>query len=170
MFLSDVRIPKEVSTYEVHQHLHILFDDGGRQFLFRREGESVRMLSIVPPKHPHMPLPLDTFRPHHPYAFVADLIITKAKQSRRYDVRDPDERRAWLREKMGDAADVPFCRFQDKVITIKGGVKRIVAQATGTLIVKDAAGFAGLIQAGVGRGRAFGCGLVWMPAIMGERE
>jgi CRISPR-associated protein Cas6/Cse3/CasE subtype I-E len=169
MFLSDVRIPKEVSTYEVHQHLHILFENGQRPFLFRREGESVQMVSIQPPKHPHKAIPLERFLAHHPYAFVSDLIITKAHQSRRYDVRDPDERRAWMRAKLAGMADVPFCRFQDKVITIKGGVKRIVAQATGTLIVKDTTAFAGLVQSGLGRGRAFGCGLVWMPALFGER-
>lgn len=167
MFLSTLAMPWQVDDYEVHQHLHLQFEREGRGFLYRREGESVKVLSIERPKCPSRELPLPALRLGHPVTFTADLIITRTtSQGKRYDVRDHDQRREWLRKQLSGCADVPFARFRDRVITIKGGVKRIVASTTGTLIVTDASNFAAKLQAGVGRGRAFGCGLLWLPELM----
>lgn len=172
MFLSTLTMPPGVDDYEIHQHLHLQFEREGRGFLFRRDGEQVRMLSIERPKCPSRELPLAHLRPHCPLPFAADLIITRTKFERgkagkRYDVRDHDERRDWLRRQLADCAEVPFARFRDRMITLGNGARRLVAQTTGTLLVTDAARFAAKLQGGVGRGRAFGCGLLWMPEVMG---
>lgn len=171
MFLSSLKLPPGVSDYEVHQHLHLQFDQTGRTFLFRREGDAVRMLSIVRPKCPSTELPLEHLRPSHPLPFAADLIITKShaapgKRGDRRDVRDQVERRDWLRRQLQDCAEVPFARFRDGWITLGNGTRRIVARTTGTLVVTDATRFAARLQEGIGRGRAFGCGLIWIPEIM----
>ncbi len=171
MFLSTLKMPPGVDDYEIHQHLHLQFEREGRGFLFRMNGNQVHMLSIERPKCPSHELPLDHLRPYCPLPFAADLIITRTKftpgePGRRHDVRDHDKRREWLRRQLYGCADVPFARFRDRMITIGNGTKRLVAHTTGTLLVTDAAQFALKLQSGIGRGRAFGCGLIWIPEVM----
>lgn len=171
MFLSKLTLPSGVTDYEVHQHLHLQFDRAGRGFLFRIEKGAALMLSIDRPKCRHKELPLSAFRAGYPLPFCADLVITKTravsgKPGQRYDIRDHDERRAWLRKQLQECADVPFVRFRDKWMTLGNGTRRIVASCTGTLSVTAPADFARLVQAGVGRSRAFGCGLIWIPEVM----
>lgn len=171
MFLSDVLLPEGISDYEVHQHLHCQFDREERGYLYRRIGRKVKMLSIERPKRPATEVSILDMPVMQPLPFAADLIITRCKAIRgtrgyRYDVRTHDERMAWLRRQLQEVADVPFARFRDRMITIKGGTRRLVASCTGTLVVRDRGGFARLLQQGVGRGKAFGCGLIWIPEVM----
>jgi len=171
MFLSKVILPPGVSDYEVHQHLHLQFEREGRGFLFRRVGDAVDMLSIERPKRPSTELPSAKLRPRFPMPFCADLVITRAKFERgkagvRCDVRDHEERRAWLRQQLVGCADVPFARFRDRWITLQNGTRRLVAQCTGTLVITDATSFAEKLQTGIGRNKAFGCGLIWIPEVM----
>lgn len=171
MFLSEVLLPSGVDDYEVHQHLHCQFDRDTRGYLYRRVGSRIRVLSIERPKRPSLELDILSIPVMQPLPFTADLIITRCKAIRgtrgyRYDVRTHDERIAWLRRQLQEVADVPFTRFRDRMITIKGGTRRLVASCTGTLVVRDRGGFARLLQQGVGRGKAFGCGLIWIPEVM----
>lgn len=171
MFLSTLTMPPGMDDYEIHQHLHLQFEREGRGFLFRRDGDRVKMLSIERPKCPARELPLDHLRPHFPLPFAADLIITRTKfaqgeSGKRYDIRNHDERRDWLRRQLTGCANVPFARFREKMITLGNGTRRLVAQTTGTLLVTDAARFAWKLQTGVGRGRSFGCGMIWIPEVM----
>lgn len=173
MYISELTMPPGVDDYEIHQHLHLQFARPDRAFLYRRDDDTVRMLSIERPKCPSRELPPAHLRPHCPLPFAADLIITRAKfergrskPGRRYDVRDHDERRDWLRKQLADCAEVPFARFRDRMIALGNGTRRLVASTTGTLLVTDTARFAAKLQAGIGRGRAFGCGLIWIPEVM----
>lgn len=171
MFLSKLKLPAGISDYEAHQHLHLQFDREGRGFLFRRVGDDVHMLSIERPKCPSKELPLGGFRPSYPLPFSADLVITatrfqRGKAGQRYDVRDNDQRRAWLRKQLAECADVPFARFHERWIVMQNGTRRLVASCTGTLVIKDASQFAQVLQTGIGRNRAFGCGLIWIPEVM----
>lgn len=175
MFISELIFPAEVSDYELHQHLHLQFDRDGRGFIFRRRADVVLMLSIEQPKCPSFELHVEKFLIRHPLPFSADLIITKTKFNRgkagaRYDVRNNDERREWLSEQLKECAKIDFARFNEKTIRIKGNVKRLVATVTGTLTITDTSYFARKLQNGIGRGRAFGCGLIWIPSIMKECE
>lgn len=171
MFLSEVLLPPGVTDYEVHQHLYCQFDRDERGYLYRREGDKVRMLSVERPKRNNRELDVMTLPVMVPMPFTADLIITRARFERgktgaRYDVRDHEQRREWLRRQLQDVADVPFARFRDRMITIKGGTRRLVASCTGTLVIRDRYAFARILQTGIGRGKAFGCGLIWMPEVM----
>lgn len=171
MFLSEVLLPDGVSDYEVHQHLYCQFERDDRGYLYRRDGNRVRMLSFERPNRPSRELDIMSIPVMQPVPFAADLIITRCKfirgeKGKRYDVREHGERRAWLRRQLQEVADVPFVRFHDRMITIKGGTRRLVASCTGTLVVRDRGGFARLLQQGVGRGKAFGCGLIWIPELM----
>lgn len=171
MFLSEILLPDGVSDYEVHQHLYCQFDRDERGYLYKREGNKIKMLSVERPKRHCRKLDVMALSVMGPMPFSADLIITRCKfirgeKGQRYDVRDHEERRQWLRRQLQDVADVPFVRFRDRMITIKGGTRRLVASCTGTLAVRDRYAFARILQAGVGRGKAFGCGLIWIPEVM----
>lgn len=172
LFLSKVILPDGVSDYEVHQHLYCQFDRTERGFLYKRNGRSVVLLSVERPKRPSLELSVDCFMSGIPMPFSSDLIITKTRSAgkgnrgTRYDVRDHYDRREWIRKKLKGIADIPFVRFRDRVITIKGGTKRIVAGCTGTIVIVDRGAFVRVLQEGIGRGRAFGCGLIWIPEVM----
>lgn len=172
MFLSEVLLPPGVTDYEVHQHLYCQFDRDDRGFLYRREGDNIKMLSVERPKRHCRKLNVMNIPVMIPTPFTADIIITRCKfirgtKGQRYDVRDHHERRQWLRRQLQEAADVPFVRFHDRMITIKGGTRRLVASCTGTLVIRDRYAFARILQSGIGRGKAFGCGLIWIPEVMG---
>lgn len=171
MFLSEILLPNGVTDYEVHQHLYCQFDRDERCYLYRRTGRKIQMLSVEKPKRKSKLITLESIPVMTALPFSADLIITRCKfirgtKGQRYDVRDHEERRQWLRRQLQDVADVPFARFRDRVITIKGGTKRLVASCTGTLIIRDRSAFARKLQEGVGRGKAFGCGLIWIPEVL----
>ncbi len=169
MFMSHVKLPR-VSDYEVHQHLHKLFDSEQRRFLFRRMGEQdYLMLSITKPRHPAKPLTLDGIETGRPLSFAADLVIQKS--SRRYksgkeDIKDRFGRRDWLKRQLGDAASLRFVRFEDDWIRLKSGMRRLLVQTTGVIEIHDRARFATLLQFGIGRNKAFGAGLIYLPEIM----
>ena len=174
MFLAALKMPHGVSDYEVHQHLHLQFNRPDRPFLFRRDNHCtslIHMLSIERPMCPSVELSLDRLRPQYPMPFAADLIITRStsipgQRGQRRDVRDHDDRRKWLREKLNECADVPFARMNERWLQLPNGTRRLVVSTTGTLVITDAARFAARLQAGIGRGRAFGCGLIWIPEVM----
>lgn len=167
MFISKLKMPTGVSDYEYHQHLHHQFEGEERQFLYRVQGDTVKMLSIVPPKCPSTELKLGSLRPNYPLPFQARLVITRQPmKGKREDVRCPHKRMDWLKRQLDDRADVLFARFNDNWITLGNGTRRLVADVTGTLNVTNTARFAALLQAGMGRSKAFGCGLLWMPEVM----
>lgn len=169
MFLSHVRLPA-VSDYEVHQHLHKLFDAEKRCFIFRRQTpEDVLMLSIIRPRHPHRTIELKRIHTGRPLSFAADLRPVKASsrfKGGKEDIVGHFQRRDWLKRKLNGAAKLHFIRFEDGWITTKNGVHLLVAQATGVLEIQDRTTFATLLQSGIGRGRAFGCGMIYLPEIM----
>lgn len=172
MFLSAPVLPPQVLDHEVHQHLHFQFDRKDRCFLYRRDGAHTIMLSVERPKLQHVHLPVERLHISHPVSFAADLVITRAEhigptsRGRRVDIRDHDHRRAWLRRALDGAALVPFARFEDRSFTLANGVRRIIAQTTGCIQITDPGAFAAVLQTGIGRGRAFGCGLLWIPEAM----
>jgi len=168
VFLSQVKLPN-IPTYEVHQHLHTLFDDGPRKFLYRRMDDGYLMLSITRPHHPCTELPLSSIPTGRPVSFAADLVITKREKAHGYkrrEIHDRFRRRDWLKRQLGDAATLRFVRFEDEIIRIKNGVTARVAQTTGVIEVHDRGRFASLLQFGIGKNRAFGCGLIYLPEIM----
>lgn len=167
MFLSRVKIPSAISDYEVHQHLHHQFTESDRVFLFRRTSPSdVLMLSIIRPKCEHMELPRTALRAGVPVSFELDAVITRTVDGEKRDVHDPQQRREWLARQLGGAAALRFARFGSRWMRLGNGCRRLVATCTGVLEIADVAEFSLRLQAGFGRTKHLGCGLMWIPEVM----
>jgi len=173
MFITRLTLPSSIEDYEVHQHLHAYFDDGSRAFIYHKRQNRVVMLSIVRPSIPCDTVEPSQYRASRPFSFESDLMITKTKFIRgqagtRYDIKDPSERREWLKKQLQGVAEIKFARFRHGERTIKGGLKRHYANCTGVLEIKEPMDFLKKIQEGIGRGKAFGCGMIYIPDLMGD--
>lgn len=168
MFLSRIQIPEGIADYEVHQHLHHQFTTAERVFLFRRVAPGrVVMLSIVAPRCPHVELPRDALRVGHPISFELDAIATVTQAGKRMDLTQPQTLRQWLSRQLDGAAVVRFARFDFRWMCLGNGVKRRVATCSGVLEITDVAEFSLSLQAGIGRTKHMGCGLIHLPELMG---
>lgn len=174
MFLMTLRTTAR-TDYEVHQHLHHLFDVEKRCFLWRWAGPSeVNVLSSQRPIQtvPHAALPLDRLVVGRPLAFAMRFVAARCKpregrHGAKVPLRGMAERRDWLKDKLAAAgAELLFAELSDVTIDAGDGLRIVGAEATGMLRIDDRARFAAHMQAGFGRNRAFGCGLLWLPEIM----
>lgn len=175
MFLMTIQCTAR-TDYEVHQHLYHLFDDGARMFLWRWAGVgSVHVLSIVPPVQTIKArrIDVDAFPSGTPLSFETRIVAARCKQhaGRRHGAKVPllrhEERRQWLAGKLQAAgAELCFARCEDARIVAGDGLVIIGADITGMLVIHDRARFAAHLQAGFGRNRAFGAGLIWIPEVM----
>lgn len=94
------------------------------------------------------------------------------KRLRRLYYRGNEERREWLSRRLEGCADVLFCSVFDrperhikkpKGVTVK--IEECVI--TGTLRVTDKMAFISKLCDGVGGRGAWGCGLLYLPEVMG---
>jgi CRISPR-associated protein Cas6/Cse3/CasE subtype I-E len=162
------------SDYEVHQHLHHIFGEHDRCFLWRWDGHgSVVVLSTVRPLPtvPWRAVALDDLPSGKPLAFALRFVAARCKPrpgrvGAKVPIRAMSERRVWLADHLARAgATLRFVEMKDCMIDIK--TARVVgADATGVLVIEDRARFAAHLQSGIGRNRAFGCGLIWLPEVM----
>jgi CRISPR-associated protein Cas6/Cse3/CasE subtype I-E len=173
MFLSRVAMTAS-SDYEAHQHLHHLFGERDRCFLWRWDGPgAVAVLSTVRPL-PTVPcraVALDDLPSGKPLAFALRFVAARCKSrpgriGAKVPIRAMSERRAWLADHLARAgATLRFVSMRDCEIDIKTA-QVVGADATGMLVIDERARFAAHLQAGFGRNRAFGCGLIWLPEVM----
>lgn len=172
MFLSSWRCTAQ-TDYEVHQHLHHLFDAKERVFLWRREGHDVRILSTIRPVQtvPCRSIGTEDVPAGKPMSFELRFVAARCvrrdgRLGAKVPLRGMRERRLWLADKLRDSgAELRFAEITDDAVTAKDGLIIKAAKATGVIVIVDRARFAARWQAGFGRNRAFGCGLLWMPEV-----
>lgn len=169
MFLTEVMLPRNIKDYEVHQYLHCFFDDGNRNFLFRRECDNILMTSRCRPKNDITKnLRRELFKAGNSYVFIGRFDITKKniQSGRRIDIVEFQERRDWLVRKLTGIAEVKYCRVNHGNFISKGELKRYCADMSGVINIKDSLRFIEVLTTGLGRSKAFGCGLIYLPEIM----
>jgi len=174
-----------VNPYNVHKVLWSLFPDmpeASRPFLYRmspqRRGRplSVLLCSSLEPVVPGPGSPLRLLRGPRPFApclragdvLRFSLCANPVKQLNKERCRVPlvkdEERRDWLQAKLGSAAQVLESQVvaQQALHFRRGGkVGKIVAVTfSGVLLVQFPESLAALVRSGVGRAKAFGCGLL----------
>ena len=104
--------------------------------------------------------------PSATYGFALDANPTICQQHRRRFLTAREDQLAWLERKgtlhgfMVVAADVSESALPDVFRRGKSRVTLPAFRFTGALTVTDPAAFAHALTAGIGRGKAFGCGLV----------
>ena len=173
MFLSVVHVP-DVPIYTVHQHLWAYYPPkppkAERPFLFRFFGErKALLLSAVKPLMPSVDL-TDRIESGRVYAFDALLNPTEAKGGKKIGLFGNEARQDWLRRKL-HGCDVRFVQVFDRepVHFIRGDGDKVTfapARFTGAFQVTDKTLFLQTMAHGVGRAKAWGCGLIYLPEVM----
>lgn len=176
MFLARVPNPA-VPPGTLHQHLYGYFDaDKGssRPFVFREEndGKTICLLSRLPPATERRRLHY-RIRAGCAYQFEALLSPVNSRniegKSRTRVIRTNAERHAWL-ARATQGASLRFVQFFDrppKKFTYRGN--RIVVHsciARGVIYVEHLSQFREFLLTGPGKGKCWGCGLMYLPQVM----
>lgn len=174
MWLARVPLP-DCPVYAVHQVLWGYYDlapGEPRPFLYRVAGDGIDLLSRLKPRCPAREIRLESGRVYQFEALLSPVKGDTHGEGRKYwDIRGNDERRAWLVRRF-EGADLTFCQAFDRP-TLRfvrpGGEKVTVPRCVmrGTVYVRDRAAFTEAVLRGPGKGKAWGCGLVWLPEVMG---
>lgn len=175
MFLTHLHCTAR-TDYEVHQHLHHLFQSDERVYLWRwaESRDHVVILSGIKPIDtvPCREIGIADIESGRPMSFAMQFVAARCKSrdgkiGAKVPLRGMRERREWLTAKLGAAGiRLLFSQIDDVDIVIGDGYVMHGAEATGMVAIDDRARAAAHIQAGFGRNRAFGCGLLWLPEIM----
>lgn len=180
IYVAIVDLP-DVPAYTVHQYLYGFFPqhppDGHRPFLFRRSGNRVLLVSRIPPACPHRVVTLDAGR-----SYPAEGLLVPIQRRRMPDkperivevpITSNAERREWFTAVCARfGAHVGFCQWfnRDRVQIRHGGNGCLItyqpAQVKAMLLVTDPAPFTEMLLRGLGRGKAFGFGLLYLAGVM----
>lgn len=175
MWLARVPVP-DCPVYVVHQMLWGYYDvppDEPRPFVYRVAPDHIVLLSRLKPRCDARELAIEAGRV---YQFDALLSPVNGYHhqgvSRCHVITDNDERRRWLLKRFGGSVDLTFCQFYDreKLVFTRPGGERVTAArciARGTLYVRDRQAFTDALLRGPGKAKAWGCGLVYLPEVMG---
>lgn len=183
MWLASVARP-QVPEYGMHQVLWSYFpacyraEGAPRPFVYRVARDRVALLSRYRPECEALPVSplISTGR-----VYQFDLLCSPARGVRdpetgrrrgRVAYRGNDERRAWLARRLEGAAEVRFAQAFDRPrrqlrkpdghrVTVDECVMR------GTLCVTDRSELLVRMAQGIGGRGAWGCGLLWLPEVMG---
>ncbi len=175
MWLAKVARPPGRCDYQLHQYLFGYFPPmDKREFLFRVAGQDIFVLSLTRPSVPAVRIQ-ELIQAGQSYAF--DLLCNPVKQLgarpgralKRIVVRDFDGQRDWLAARL-EGCEIRFSHFQPQTVArfrnSKGEkVQVYFTRATGVLTVQDKTAFLLKLQAGIGRARAWGCGLLMLPEV-----
>lgn len=178
MFLSRVPWP-EAPAYCVHQHLWGYFDlpaGAPRPFVFRRTGEEALMLSRIRPSCSHADL-LPRIEAGRAYQFelLASPVNGRKKRDdtgrrKSCEIRDNEQLRAWCQRRL-EGAELRFCQsFRLETLRFRkaGGADVVVPmhKFLGMLYVEDLSLFRETLLQGAGKGKAWGCGMIYLPEVM----
>jgi len=176
--VAQVEIPDHIPPYTVHQYLYGYFPqhprDGMRPFLFRRAERRCLLVSRIRPACPHIEIVLDAGRT---YPFEALLVPTRKTRDAggklmEIPIAANADRRAWLTAVCARfGGSVGFCQWfnRDRVQFHHGDGHKITlqpAQVKGMIVLTDPPAFTEMLLRGLGRGKAFGYGLLVLPEIM----
>lgn len=183
--VANVRIPDAIPRYTVHQYLWGFYPqlppDAPRPFLFKMvEGGRCLLLSRIQPRTAYTTIILEAGRSYAVDALIAP--YRSRSQGFRYGGQGPkskkvaiignQERTDWLRdglERNGMALGhcLWFDRHPECFRHGNGHAIRVFpARLTAMVTVTDSAKATHLLETGIGRSRAFGCGLLYIPELM----
>ncbi|HWO99187.1 MAG TPA: type I-E CRISPR-associated protein Cas6/Cse3/CasE [Methylococcus sp.] len=174
MWLARVPMPAG-PVYSIHQYLWSYFDlDRGepRPFLYRIESDGIVMLSRIKPSCPARCIEIEAGR-----AYLFEALISPVNGGHRAGakknwraIEGNEARRAWLVRRV-DGAELRFVHFFDREplrFLRPGGIRVLVTRcvARGVFYVRDRAAFTEAVLRGPGKGKVWGCGLIYLPEIM----
>lgn len=182
--VADVRIPDAIPRYTIHQYLWGFYPqlppDAPRPFLFKMQDGRCRLLSRIPPRTAYTMIGLEDGRSYAVDARIAP--YRSRSQGFRYGGEGPKsvkeailgnrERTDWLREGLErNGLALGHCLWFDRPPEqfrhAQGHAIRVFSARLAAMVtVIDSAKAIHLLETGVGRSRAFGCGLLYIPELM----
>lgn len=165
MWLSEHTRPNGLNTYQLHQWLWAFFaDNANRPYIFREHREKILMLSTLPPACESSTLEI---RAGTAYAFDVCVHPIKRDQETRREIwlKDYDQQREWLARQL-KGCELRFAYTRSSRVERVKESRFLKVEMTGVLYVTDLMVFLSCLQKGVGKGKAWGCGMLYLPEIM----
>jgi len=184
MHFAAVSLPRNLPPYTVHQYLYSFFPQhlrgAPRPFLFRQAGDRCLLLSDIPPTCRHANASVEEGRSYgidgvvvlevsKSQGFIKGGPLTKSKAT---PLLDNGERRAhFIGAVERNGGLVGFCQFFDlpprQFKHADGNVIHFIpARVKAVALVRDADLFSMMLLKGVGRKKAFGNGMLYLPDAM----
>ena len=179
--VATVDLPGGLPPYTVHQYLYGYFPqhprDGARPFLFRQLGSRVLLVSRIPPACPHSVVSLDAGRSYPVEGLLVPIHRRRLPDHPERVIEVPmttnSERREWFVSVCGRfGAHVGFCQWynRDRTQIHHGSNGCLItyqpAQVKAMLLVTEPERFTEMLLRGLGRGKAFGYGLLYISGVM----
>lgn len=169
MFFSKTLMPEGIQHYKTHKFLHAFFPETGkREFVYRQDGSRVMLLSGVKPAMENSRSLVEK----GVYTFAVRCVPNMNVDKKLTYIMKASERREWLAHQLakigaelryGEVADSRRVEFH----TDSGNrVWFQQADMRGVLAVNDPVAFTNGLLRGIGRARAWGCGLIYLPEVM----
>lgn len=156
-------LPNRMIAYAVHQYLWGGFKQDKRDFLFQMTGYTEGVLLShspcdLPNTTPHTPDPLA--KGEYDYRLTANPVFRSAEKRSHQLLTMPDDQKAWMQRKLGDTCLVQsFNAVPAETVRFRQATIQQV-HMWGILTIEDPAKLSQIITIGIGRGKAFGCGLL----------
>ena len=152
-----------MSAYGVHQYLWGGFSKEKRDFLFQMTDHDQGVLLAHDPcelsgVEPYTVDPLE--QGEFNYMLTANPVFRDAKTRSHKLITSIDEQRAWLQRKLGESCEILtfYAVPAEKVKFRQATIQQV--HMFGCLTIKDPDALKQIITSGIGRGKAFGCGLL----------
>lgn len=178
MYAATVEIPPSIPPYTVHQYLYGYFPqyprDGHRPFLFRQAQQKCLLVSRVRPACPHAEITLETGRTYPMEGLLVPTRKTRDAGGKMLEIplASNRERREWLVNVCARfGGQMGFCQwFNRERVQFRHGNGHLITlqptQVKAMLMITDVAAFSEMLLRGLGRGKAFGYGLLVFPELM----
>lgn len=178
MYVAAVEIPSGIPPYTVHQYLYGYFPqhppEAPRPFLFRQAGSRCLLVSRIRPACPHAEISLAPGRTYPVEALLVPTLKRRGADGKLFDVPMTGNRprREWFVElcrRFG--GHVGFCQWHDRPrVQFRHGAGHPItlqpAQVKAMIAIADPVSFGETVLRGMGRGKAFGYGLLVFPELM----
>lgn len=178
MYYAQVSVPSGIPPYTVHQYLYSYFPqhcrDAPRPFLFRQAGGRCLILSRIRPSCDCTEFEIRAGKTYCMECLVVPTRKTRDAEGKLLEVplRSNAERRGWLSGILGRfGGEVGFCLIFDRdKHEFRHGNGHLItyqpAQFKAMVFISDSAAFTEMMLRGLGRGKAFGYGLLYFPDLL----
>ena len=183
IYVASVTIPDKVPLYTIHQYLYSYFPrhprDQPRPFVFRHQHGTCTLISRMPPQAPHRIVDIEWGRTYAMEAVVSPeqkKCQGFGKHSKYIPIAGNKARREWFIERCAnEGIAIGFCHvFNRERIIFKHGdgneIRIYPAKINAIGMITDQEKAREFILRGLGHGKSFGMGMLWLPEIMNRSE
>lgn len=178
IYSATVALPDDIPQYSIHQYLYGYFPqhprDGLRPFLFRIAGNRCLLVSRIRPACPHTEITLEAGRAYPVEALLVPVRKPRDEngKTREVPMLSNAERRTWFTAVCARfGGQVGFCQwFNRPRVQFQHDAGHLItlqpAQVKAMIFLTDPVAFTEMLLLGLGRGKAFGYGLLTIAEVM----